>query len=900
MKLRYTPLSAAIMLALSGTIYSPVFAQTPPQQAIDACNGLSNGSSCSFQTPNSTVNGSCGTVENQLACMPSNGGTGDGTQQPPNGGTGDGTQQPPNDGTGDGTQQPPNDGTGDGTQQPPNGGTGDGTQQPPNDGTGDGTQQPPNGGTGDGTQPPPNDGTGDGTQPPPNDGTGDGTQPPPNDGTGDGTQQPPNGGTGDGTQQPPNDGTGDGTQQPPNDGTNSENQPPQDAIDACNNLNSGNNCSFQTPDSTVSGSCGTVENQLVCMPDGGTGGGTPPDGGTGGETPPDDGTNGGTSDGTPAQPTIDACDGLSQDSSCTFTTPDGDKSGICTVSDTQLSCDPNASSDESSTYTPPDDIGVIIGNTGGTLPDTGQTYCYDANEPVSCPAPDAAFYGQDAQYQGNAMSYTNNGDSTITDNVTGLMWQKSPDTDGDGDINADDKLSYTDAMTYCDNLALAGYSDWQLPDIKQAYSLIDFNGEDSSRYSGTDTSGLIPFIDTDYFDFGYGDTNAGERIIDAQYASVTQYVSTTMNGDQTMFGVNFADGRIKGYGMSLHGQDKTFYVSCVRGNSNYGQNSFTDNSDGTITDSTTDLMWSQDDSESVRDWEQTLAWVEQQNATNYLGYSNWRLPNVKELQSLIDYTRSPDTTSSAAIDPLFNATAITNEDGASDYPYYWSSTTHISYGGAGANAAYLSFGRAIGSIDSGSTWLDVHGAGTQRSDPKTGNATDYPASHGPQGDAQRVYNYARLVRDAGISGTDGDGTTQPDTGTDGDGTTQPYTGTDGDGTTQPDTGTDGDGTTPTQPDNNTYNEVTSELHLPVTDVGAFGLFKVTLKLIGVDNSYNPGYLFEVTEIIPATGTPSATYSIQAGTVSIPSITVGSTVYAAEMTLIPNSEPMRFAISALSE
>jgi hypothetical protein len=45
-------------------------------------------------------------------------------------------------------------------------------------------------------------------------------------------------------------------------------------------------------------------------------------------------------------------------------------------------------------------------------------------------------------------------------------------------------------------------------------------------------------------------------------------------------------------------------------------------------------------------------------------------------------------------------------------------------------------------------WLDVHGAGAQRSDPKVGNPADYPQGHGPQGDAIRIYNYVRLVRTA--------------------------------------------------------------------------------------------------------------------------------------------------------
>ena len=383
--------------------------------------------------------------------------------------------------------------------------------------------------------------------------------------------------------------------------------------------------------------------------------------------------------------------------------------------------------------------------------DTGQATCYDGNgSTIPCPATGNAFSGQDAQYTGSIPSYTDNGDGTITDNVTGLMWQRSADTDGDGDIDAADKLSYSAAGSYCDNLALASHSDWRLPDIKQLYSLIDFTGTDPSGFNGTDTSTLTPFIDTGYFDFGYGDTSAGERIIDAQYASSTRYVSTTMNGAETMFGVNFADGRIKGYPLTMPGPvnaEKTFFVICARGNSSYGANSFVDNGDGTITDSASELMWTQADSATGLNWQEALAWVEAQNAANYLGYSDWRLPNAKELQSIVDYSRSPDTTDSAAIDPLFNATAIVNEAGQRDYPSYWSSTTHVNTTPfPGSAGAYIAFGRAMGYMNG--SWVDVHGAGAQRSDPKVGDPADYPTGRGPQGDAIRIFNYVRPVRDA--------------------------------------------------------------------------------------------------------------------------------------------------------
>ena len=45
-------------------------------------------------------------------------------------------------------------------------------------------------------------------------------------------------------------------------------------------------------------------------------------------------------------------------------------------------------------------------------------------------------------------------------------------------------------------------------------------------------------------------------------------------------------------------------------------------------------------------------------------------------------------------------------------------------------------------------WQDVHGAGAQRSDPKSGDPANFPTGRGPQGDAIRINNYVRLVRDA--------------------------------------------------------------------------------------------------------------------------------------------------------
>jgi len=383
---------------------------------------------------------------------------------------------------------------------------------------------------------------------------------------------------------------------------------------------------------------------------------------------------------------------------------------------------------------------------GYPIVETNQTTFYNNSSEISSPTSGQAFYGQDANYTGNTPNYVDNGDGTVTDLVTGLMWQQSADLNGDGTINASDKLTYDQAVAKVSGFNLAGYTDWRLPSIKEAYSLIQFKGEDVSGYTGTTGEGIEPFIDAKYFGFGYGDVSAGERLLEGQMATSTKYVTTT-NGEETMFGVNFVDGRIKGYGLetSFTGGPKVFYVMYVRGNSTYGINNFVDNGNGTITDKATGLMWMQNDSGEGLLWENALSYAEN---FKYAGNSDWRLPNAKELQSLIDYTRSPVTTNSAAIDPKFNCTSITNEAEQTDYPCYWSSTTHKSWNAnlVGKNAVYLSFGRAMGYMNN--KWIDIHGAGAQRSDPKTGNPANFPFGFGPQGDAIRIYNYVRLVRNA--------------------------------------------------------------------------------------------------------------------------------------------------------
>ncbi len=376
-----------------------------------------------------------------------------------------------------------------------------------------------------------------------------------------------------------------------------------------------------------------------------------------------------------------------------------------------------------------------------TIVDTNQTQCSNAEDVMAnCAAQGEAGFGQDAQYQGHQPSYTVNGNGTVTDNNTGLVWAQTTDLNGDGQITAADKVTYEQGAAYAAGLTLGGYDDWRVPTIKELYSLMLFDGEDPSGLNGKGSYSVRPFIDHTVFGFDSGDTDAGERLIDSQYLSSTKYVSTTMKGDETVFGVNFIDGRIKGYGMSSpRGGDKTFFFLAVRGNIDYGINQFVDNGNQTITDSATGLTWQQGDSEQGMNWFAALEYCE--NLT-LGGSSEWRLPNVKELHSIVDYSKSPDTSNSASIDSAFDVISIVNEGEQIDYPNYWSSTTHQNMSNT-KNAAYVSFGRSMGYMQN--QWLDVHGAGAQRSDPKVYQGKDFPEGHGPQGDSIRYNNYVRCV-----------------------------------------------------------------------------------------------------------------------------------------------------------
>jgi len=125
------------------------------------------------------------------------------------------------------------------------------------------------------------------------------------------------------------------------------------------------------------------------------------------------------------------------------------------------------------------------------FPDTGQTTCYDlVGNVISCPAPGQPL-AQDGSYNMNPLSYTDNGNGTVTDNNTGLMWQKEDDGAAYNWYQASGTFDATynpSSQSVCGSLTLGGYSDWRLPAKKELMTIVNYG----IPYPG-------PTIDTTYF-----------------------------------------------------------------------------------------------------------------------------------------------------------------------------------------------------------------------------------------------------------------------------------------------------------------------------------------------------------------------------------------------------------------
>ncbi len=333
------------------------------------------------------------------------------------------------------------------------------------------------------------------------------------------------------------------------------------------------------------------------------------------------------------------------------------------------------------------------------VPDTGQTKCYDvAGNVITCPSPGQALYGQDANYSIYPMSFTKLDGSgntlpdsatswvMVKDNVTGLIWEvktsigkgknyndphnadntyiwydSNPATNGGNAGTPGTGTDTEDFIKALNDARYGGYSDWRMPTIKELAYIVNY----SIPYPG-------PTIDTGYF----------PNTAASWYWSSTTYAGGTHGAWPVDFDHGYDDG---------HYKYNDFYVRAVRGGQSgalgysviwpfdtigsglsdavaTATGGYADNGDGTVTDTSTGLMWQQQACSSTQTWEQALAYCE---GLNLGGHTDWRLPTIKELRSLVDYSR---------YNPAINTTYFPNAAAS----WYWSSTT-------GAHGTYFAW-----------------------------------------------------------------------------------------------------------------------------------------------------------------------------------------------------------------
>ncbi|MCU0664951.1 MAG: DUF1566 domain-containing protein [Myxococcota bacterium] len=259
------------------------------------------------------------------------------------------------------------------------------------------------------------------------------------------------------------------------------------------------------------------------------------------------------------------------------------------------------------------------------LADTNQRLCYSDNRIIACPNPGEDFYGQDAQYgwdvtHDETERYTRTtlvtAQPVVEDKVTGLVWQGCAASLGGADCNSGSPRTYSwrQAFAYCDNLDWGGHTDWRLPDPYELSSIVD-----SARSSPSINPDAFPGTQQEKF-----------------WSS-----SSHEDGSNTAWFVGF-------YGGTVGSLDKygDLQVRCVRSGPFETRRfeSLALSGDRVVRDTLNGLEWqgctagytSVDCSsgyEEEFEWSEALAYC---TSLEWGGYTDWRLPDRAELQSILD------------------------------------------------------------------------------------------------------------------------------------------------------------------------------------------------------------------------------------------------------------------------
>ncbi|MDH5718437.1 MAG: Ig-like domain-containing protein, partial [Spirochaetia bacterium] len=274
--------------------------------------------------------------------------------------------------------------------------------------------------------------------------------------------------------------------------------------------------------------------------------------------------------------------------------------------------------------------------------------------------------GRDVNFTGPTPHGTHTSDYTTKDNVTGLVWKSCSEglsgaacTTGTVTTHTWDTANTTTCSALNSLNSGAGYAGintWRLPNIDELKILINYSVLNPSSFAAA-----FPATVANYY-----------------WSSFT-YVG----GTSAAWGVNFDFG-VAGF----NGKTGSYYVRCVSTGSLDNSPVLEDNVDGTVTDYTTNLVWQkcsmgQTNDASCSGSATATTWL---NAINYceglsLAGKSWRLPNVTELESIVDRTFF-----NSAIDTIFFPGTVAN--------YYYSSSTYVgstSY----AWVVYFNFGSVI-------------------------------------------------------------------------------------------------------------------------------------------------------------------------------------------------------------
>jgi hypothetical protein len=221
------------------------------------------------------------------------------------------------------------------------------------------------------------------------------------------------------------------------------------------------------------------------------------------------------------------------------------------------------------------------------------------------------------------------------------MWQKE---------YTGSKLSSTQAEDYCSDLMLAGFFDWRVPGDFELMTIVYFgmsvHADNGTYFSNTRTD----------------------------YPWWTQAAGNSSSLNTSKWQVDFTDGSLSIATLFADG-----YARCVR-NGQHPQRIHVDNGNGTITDRTTRLMWQKQDDGGTALWVDAIAACE---TLSLGGYADWRLPNVKELRSIVDTgTYAPAITNryfpNTRTDSYWSSTTCASSTGGAWRINFWHGEVEIS------------------------------------------------------------------------------------------------------------------------------------------------------------------------------------------------------------------------------